>query len=83
MAEKVKTLEKSLKVTQDELEKYYHLFPFLDEKEIADAYSAADLVISRAGAGSIFEIAAVKKPSILIPLSSAASNHQLKKVYPY
>lgn len=37
----------------------------------------ADLVISRAG-GSIFELAAMSKPSILIPLPTAANNHQRK-----
>lgn len=43
--------------------------------EFPDFLAAADLVISRSG-GSIFEIAAAQKPSILIPLSSAANNHQ-------
>ena len=61
--------------------KYYHPRPFLDEKELSNAYSAADLIISRAGAGSIFEIAAVGKPSILVPLPEAAQNHQVKNAY--
>ena len=39
--------------------------------------SAADLVISRAGAGSIAEIIKCKIPSILIPYPYAADNHQL------
>lgn len=42
------------------------------------AYAAADLVISRAGAIAIAEIVAVKKPSIFIPLPSAAEDHQTK-----
>jgi len=63
------------------LEKYYHPFPFLNERELSLAYQAADLIISRAGAGTIFEIAAVGKPSILIPLKSAAQNHQVKNAY--
>lgn len=62
---------------------YYHPFGLANEKELADAYAAADLIISRAGAGSIFEIAAVKKPSILIPLPEAAQNHQVKNAYAY
>ncbi len=63
--------------------KHYHLFPFLREEEIKQAYQAADLVISRAGAGSIFEIAALGKPSILIPLPESAQNHQIKNAYAY
>lgn len=44
--------------------------------EMQDAYAAADLVISRAGAISISEITLCGKPSILIPLPTAADRHQ-------
>lgn len=70
-------------VISKNLKKYYHPFPFLNEEELSQAYQAADLIISRAGAGSIFEIAAVGKPSILVPLSEAAQNHQLKNAYTF
>ncbi len=40
-------------------------------------YSAADLVISRAGAGTIAELTKCETPSILIPYPHAADNHQL------
>ncbi|MCX6760039.1 MAG: glycosyltransferase, partial [Candidatus Nealsonbacteria bacterium] len=53
------------------------------EKDLPHAYAAADLVISRAGAGSIFEIAASGKPSILVPLAGSAQNHQLKNAVAY
>ncbi|KKT25365.1 MAG: hypothetical protein UW11_C0029G0016 [Parcubacteria group bacterium GW2011_GWA2_43_9b] len=56
----------------------YHLFPFLDNEQMKNALAAADLVIARAGAGTIAEIAALGKPSILIPLPDAAADHQLK-----
>ncbi|MFH1694366.1 MAG: UDP-N-acetylglucosamine--N-acetylmuramyl-(pentapeptide) pyrophosphoryl-undecaprenol N-acetylglucosamine transferase [Patescibacteria group bacterium] len=46
------------------------------EKDLRLALRAADLVISRAGAGFIFEIAAFGAPSLLIPLSGSANNHQ-------
>ena len=39
-------------------------------------YASADLVISRAGAGAIFELLALKKPSILIPLEGATRGDQ-------
>lgn len=65
------------------LEKYYHVFPFFKEQELKKAYQLADLIISRAGAGSIFEIAALGKPSILVPLPEAAQNHQVKNAYSF
>jgi UDP-N-acetylglucosamine--N-acetylmuramyl-(pentapeptide) pyrophosphoryl-undecaprenol N-acetylglucosamine transferase len=68
-------------VIPPELEKYYHLFPFLNEEELKNGYAVSDLIVSRAGSGSIFEIAALGKPSILIPLSESAQNHQLKNAY--
>ena len=70
-------------VEDKDLEKYYHPVGFLDEDKIKHAYKAADLIISRSGSGSIFEIAATGKPSILIPLPSAAADHQSKNAYAY
>jgi UDP-N-acetylglucosamine--N-acetylmuramyl-(pentapeptide) pyrophosphoryl-undecaprenol N-acetylglucosamine transferase len=43
---------------------------------VAEAYSAADLVVARAGAMTTAELCAWGIPSILIPLPSAAANHQ-------
>ncbi len=68
---------------KEEMEKYYHLIPFLKEQELKLAYAAAQAVVSRAGANSIFEIAALGKPSILIPLLESAQNHQFKNAYAY
>ena len=65
------------------MEKYYHVFPFFKEQELKHILSAVNLVVSRAGAGLIFEIAAVGKPSILIPYPEAAQGHQLKNAYAY
>ncbi len=42
------------------------------------AYAFADCVISRAGAGAISELCVVKKPSIFVPLPTAAEDHQTK-----
>ena len=42
------------------------------------AYSVADMVISRSGAIAISELCAVGLPAILIPLPTAAENHQMK-----
>ena len=70
-------------VLSEELEKYYHLVPFLKEPELCEAYAISEWIIARAGSGTIFEIAALGKPSILIPLSSAAQRHQIKNAYAY
>ena len=42
------------------------------------AYAVADCVVSRAGAGAVSELCIVKKPSILVPLLTAAEDHQTK-----
>ena len=68
-------------VLNKRISKYYHPFPFLNDKELAHALDAASLVVSRAGSGSIFEIAAAGKPSILAPLPESAQNHQVKNAY--
>lgn len=52
----------------------YELYDFTDK--MPEMIVKADLIISRAGANSIAEIAAIAKPAIIIPLSSAASDHQ-------
>jgi UDP-N-acetylglucosamine--N-acetylmuramyl-(pentapeptide) pyrophosphoryl-undecaprenol N-acetylglucosamine transferase len=41
----------------------------------------SDLIISRAGANSISEIAANGKPSIIIPLENSANDHQRMNAY--
>lgn len=51
-----------------------YVCPFLSKVEFA--YSLADIVVSRAGAGTISEITAVGLPAILIPYPFAADNHQ-------
>ncbi|ACO03278.1 MAG TPA: undecaprenyldiphospho-muramoylpentapeptide beta-N-acetylglucosaminyltransferase [Persephonella sp.] len=43
-------------------------------------YSAADLVVSRAGAGSVWEIVYYGKPAIFVPYPYAASDHQFYNV---
>ena len=44
--------------------------------KMEEAYAAADLVISRAGAGSISEFCVLKKPVILVPSPNVAEDHQ-------
>ena len=59
------------KKVESNLENYVQ-FEFV-RKEMADLLAAADLVVSRAGSNSLFEIIAMKKPNILIPLGLSSS----------
>ncbi len=47
-------------------------------QDMPAAYRAADFVISRAGAGTLSELAVVKKASLLIPSPNVAEDHQTK-----
>lgn len=79
----LKAKNEAVAVIAPTLLKYYHPYFFLNDNELKSAYAACDCIIARAGAGTIFEIAAVRKPSILIPLTEAAQNHQVKNAYSY
>lgn len=52
------------------------LTAFIDD--MAAAYAAADLVVSRAGGSTISELVALSKPSILVPSPNVAEDHQTK-----
>ncbi len=61
---------------------YYHPYPYLDD-DFKHALAAADVIVSRSGAGALAEIAYFGKPSILIPLAGSASEHQIENAYAY
>ena len=69
-ADYARVLASYLKFSQARVEKFIYDMPA--------AYSAASLLICRAGASTLAEIAAVGRASILIPLPTAADNHQEK-----
>jgi UDP-N-acetylglucosamine--N-acetylmuramyl-(pentapeptide) pyrophosphoryl-undecaprenol N-acetylglucosamine transferase len=46
------------------------------EDQMPQAYAAADLVLSRAGASTVAELSAIGMPSILVPWPGAAADHQ-------
>lgn len=75
--------EAALMLEQSPYAHRYHVMPFFSATQLRDAAFVADLIISRAGAGSIFEIAAWQVPAILIPLPHAAQNHQRENAYTY
>lgn len=51
-----------------------HIMPYV--KQMAEAYAAADVVLSRAGAITLAELALAAKPAVLVPYPHAAGNHQ-------
>lgn len=53
-----------------------HIHEFLTRMDLA--YAAADVVISRAGAGTISELCLIAKPVILVPSPNVAEDHQTK-----
>jgi UDP-N-acetylglucosamine--N-acetylmuramyl-(pentapeptide) pyrophosphoryl-undecaprenol N-acetylglucosamine transferase len=50
--------------------------PFIEN--MPAAFASSDLIVSRAGAGAVAELAAAGKPSILVPFPFAADQHQLR-----
>ncbi len=56
----------------------YKLYPFFDANDMALAYAAADVIISRAGASNISEISMLGKPTIIIPITNSSSGHQFE-----
>jgi UDP-N-acetylglucosamine--N-acetylmuramyl-(pentapeptide) pyrophosphoryl-undecaprenol N-acetylglucosamine transferase len=50
--------------------------PFLADMPVS--FASADVVVSRAGMSTVSELAAAGKPSILVPLPTAADQHQLR-----
>ena len=64
----------------DKLGANYHpnikVLEFLTHMDLA--YAAADVIISRAGAGTIAELCVIKKPVVLVPSPNVAEDHQTK-----
>ena len=55
-----------------ENQKGYKQFEYINEEQ-PHIYALADLIVSRAGSTVLFELLALKKPNLLIPLSKSAS----------
>jgi len=66
-----------------ELAERYKAFGYLNDVAIRMSAGAAALVISRAGSGSIFEIASWGLPSILVPIPSEISRDQTKNAFSF
>lgn len=79
---KVQVIWQCGKLYNDKLERAYseveniRIRPFI--AEMNKAYASADFILSRAGAGTISELAVIGKPTILIPSPNVAEDHQTK-----
>ena len=56
----------------------YLLKDYFSEEEIGSVFSAADVIISRGGANIVYELAALGKPALLIPIPWVSHNEQRK-----
>lgn len=81
----IKEVEKIAQVilAEDPHKERYHAFGYLDEHAMRQAGGAADLIVSRAGASSIAEIALWGKPAIIIPIPEQISHDQRSNAYAY
>ena len=65
---------KSYGLSEEDLKRYHRMSY---AHEIHSLYAASDIIIGRAGAGTITEICAGGRPSILVPLPNVAGDHQV------
>ncbi|MFH0846137.1 MAG: UDP-N-acetylglucosamine--N-acetylmuramyl-(pentapeptide) pyrophosphoryl-undecaprenol N-acetylglucosamine transferase [Patescibacteria group bacterium] len=68
---------------KSEYKNRYKIFPYLNTLAMRMSAGASQLIISRAGAGSISEIAVWGKPSIIIPIPESVSGDQRKNAFAY
>ncbi len=68
--------EHSRSFLADKVCKNLKIFDFIERMDLA--YAVADVIISRAGAGTISELSIVGKPVILVPSPNVAEDHQTK-----
>lgn len=64
-------------------ESRYHAYPYLNVESMRRAAASADVIITRAGTGSITEISLWAVPSILIPIPESISHDQRTNAYAY
>lgn len=69
-------LSKLREALPDKLKERYILKEHVSDAEIGSIYKSADIVISRSGANTFFEVVALKKPTIFIPLPWSANQEQ-------
>ncbi len=56
----------------------YDIRPYIESSQMADAMFSCSLAVCRSGAGTLTELAVLRKPAILVPYPYAHSQHQLR-----
>ncbi len=72
---KIKKVRDSL---PNDIKEKYEVYSVLDPMDIDGVYRRADIIVARAGANTVSEIIAIKRPSVLIPIPWAYGNEQVK-----
>ena len=80
--EEIKSLSDVI-LTDNPHKNRYNVYPYLNKLALRMSAGVADVIISRAGAGFIAEIACWGKPSIIVPISKSNGDHQRKNAYHY
>ena len=77
-----KETESFLRTLSDDMHTY-HPLPFLSAYYMRALYSVADVIITRAGSGTLYEIAEWGIPAIIVPIREEVSHDQKKNAYAY
>lgn len=72
-----------VKIKDKQLLENYYLQGYLNQETVAMVLSAADIVITRAGSTTLFEIAQHETPAILVPIPESISHDQRTNAYAY
>ena len=72
--QRIEALQTSGRITRD-VSSFYRNLEYIDD--IGSVYRAASLIICRGGAGTVKEVCAVGRPSIVLPKSGLAGDHQV------
>ncbi|MBI4121674.1 MAG: UDP-N-acetylglucosamine--N-acetylmuramyl-(pentapeptide) pyrophosphoryl-undecaprenol N-acetylglucosamine transferase [Candidatus Ryanbacteria bacterium] len=75
--------EAEVVLAKSQHKKRYHAFGALNVPQLRNASFVSDVVVSRAGGSAIFEFAAWRVPTILIPITDSAQDHQRENAYNY
>ena len=76
-------IRSKLVLEKSQYKERYKPFKYLDLLALRMSVGASSLIISRAGAGSISEIAIWGLPSIIIPITNSSGDHQRKNAFAY
>ncbi|HYP42359.1 MAG TPA: glycosyltransferase, partial [Chloroflexia bacterium] len=71
----LRALQLARETLPPDLRRRYHVLAFVGE-ELGDVYGLASLVVGRAGAGTVNELASLRKPAVLVPLPGSAGGEQ-------